>query len=163
MSTSVALDRPSRDQPATELLDSLHDATQAVLARIAPDLEAEGLSPCKFWTLYRLGPGGADHAGAVAHRLQISMPSVTQSVDQLVEGGLVLRRRSETDRRVVRLEITPAGRRVLGRVLKRIDGALDPVLREIPPADVRTSARVLRAVGARLRENDVPLPTPGGS
>jgi MarR family transcriptional regulator, organic hydroperoxide resistance regulator len=158
MSGSSLVARTAPERLATELLDSIHDATQAVLARIAPALEAEGLTPCTFWTLYRLGPGGEDHAGAIARRLQISMPSVTQSVDQLVDSGLVSRRRSEADRRVVLLEITPAGRRLLTRVIRRIDERLDPEVHRLPTADVRTAARVLRDVAARLREDDPPVP-----
>lgn len=156
MSISLTSDRIAPAGPPTELLDGLHDATLAVLAAVAPDLEAEGLAPCTFWTLYRLASGGADHPGAIARRLGVTMPSVTQNVDQLVGSGLVSRHRSESDRRIVRLEITPAGRRVLARVVRRVDRTLAQGLKGQPAAEVRAAARLLRTVAARLRRSELP-------
>jgi DNA-binding MarR family transcriptional regulator len=136
---------------ATELVDALHDATHAVLARLTPELEAQGLSLCKFWTLYRLASGGAEHPKAIARRLAVTMPSVTASVDQLVHDRLVDRRRSETDRRGVLLEITPKGQEVLARVLRRFDATTRDAFEGLPRAEVRAATRTLSEVTTRLR------------
>jgi MarR family transcriptional regulator, organic hydroperoxide resistance regulator len=141
--------------PATALVDALHDATHAVLARLTPELEAEGLSHCKFWTLYRLAVGGADHPKAIAERLAVTMPSVTSSVDQLVDDRLVERRRSEADRRVVVLEITPKGRQVLANVLRRFDATMSSALRSLPRAQTEAAARTLSELAERLRSREL--------
>jgi DNA-binding MarR family transcriptional regulator len=145
----------------TELVDALHDATHAVLARLAPELETEGLSPCKFWTLYRLAAGEAEHPKAIAQRLAVTMPSVTASVDQLVRDGLVERRRSETDRRGVLLEITPKGRAVLAQVLRRFDATMTHAFEGLPSTEVRAVARALTRMTTRLRASERTL-RPGG-
>jgi len=159
MPMSLVASETSRS-PATELVNALHDATHAVLAHLTPELEAEGLSPCKFWTLYRLASGGAEHPKAIAYRLAVTMPSVTASAGQLVRDGLVERRRSETDRRGVLLEITPKGREVFGRVLRRLDATMGRAFEGLPRAEVRASTRTLAEMTVRLRTSER-TPPPG--
>jgi DNA-binding MarR family transcriptional regulator len=139
---------------ATELVDALHDATHAVLARLTPELEAEGLSHCAFWTLYRLAAGGPEHPKTIAHRLAVTMPSVTASADQLVRDRLVERRRSATDRRGVLLQVTPKGREVLARVLSRLDATMGHAFERLPRAEVRATARTLAEMTVRLRASE---------
>lgn len=153
--SQVLLSRTEPPSATTELVDALHDATHAVLARLTPELEAEGLTHCKFWTLYRLATGGADHPKAIADRLAVTMPSVTSSVDQLVADALVERRRSETDRRVVVLAITPKGRRVLANVLRRFDTTMGAALRSLPRSQTHAAARTLAELTHRLRSEEV--------
>ena len=62
----------------------------------------------------------------VADFLAITPPSATSLVDTLVNAGLVTRSRPDTDRRVVRLEITEAGEVCLSGMM----GALETRLRK---------------------------------
>jgi DNA-binding MarR family transcriptional regulator len=141
----------------TSLLSALHGATHAALSGMEPDLESEGLTQCTFWALYRLTSGGADHPGAIARQLGVTRPSVTQSVDQLVARGLVSRSRSEEDRRVVRLEVTAAGRHAVARLVRRLDQRFSEALAGCPTAEVESAARVLDTLAEGLRE----APRPG--
>jgi DNA-binding MarR family transcriptional regulator len=49
----------------------------------------------------------------VAETLSLSLPAVSRAIDALQRRGYVERREDERDRRVKRVRITPAGRRVL--------------------------------------------------
>jgi DNA-binding MarR family transcriptional regulator len=51
--------------------------------------------------------------GELASRLQIRHHSVVELIDRLESHQLVSRRRSEQDRRQVRIEVTPEGERIL--------------------------------------------------
>ena len=51
--------------------------------------------------------------GELASRLQIRHHSVVELIDRLESRQLVSRRRSEQDRRQVRIEVTPEGERIL--------------------------------------------------
>ncbi len=53
--------------------------------------------------------------GELAAKEQVRPPTITVVVDRLQEHGLVRRRVDDDDRRVVRVEITNAGRRYLAR------------------------------------------------
>lgn len=56
---------------------------------------------------------GDSTMGDLAHRAGVTMPTATSSINALVEGHYVSRRRSSTDRRVVLVSLTAKGRKVL--------------------------------------------------
>ncbi len=88
------------------------------------------------------GPA-APTVGEVAEHLLVRHHSAVELVDRAEQAGLVVRDVDEHDRRVVRLALTPAGRRILGRlsaahleelarlapIVQRLTAGLDP-----PPA-----------------------------
>jgi DNA-binding MarR family transcriptional regulator len=51
----------------------------------------------------------------LARELDISEPAATALADRLVRGGFVERRAEPTDRRIVRLELSPMGLRLMSR------------------------------------------------
>ncbi|MEO0513110.1 MAG: MarR family transcriptional regulator [Planctomycetota bacterium] len=77
-----------------------------------------GLSEPLYNALRIVRGCGADGvpSQAIADDMVKRHPDVTRLVDRLVERGLVRRVRSETDRRVVRICVTPTGRRTLDRL-----------------------------------------------
>src|SRR4051794_26155341 len=82
-------------------------------------MEESGLTLTQFKTLLMLaGPEGEEpYAGRdIAERLEISLPSVSRAVDELVRGRLVSRVEDPEDRRV-RGPATPRQRRGPARVM----------------------------------------------
>jgi len=65
--------------------------------------------------------------------------------DRLVRKGLVRRRRERTDRRVVRVQIIPAGRRVVDEATARRRALIAAVLSVLPPGGQAAVAGALRA------------------
>ncbi len=56
----------------------------------------------------------------LARALGIESPTLTRHLDNLEQSGLVARRRSEADRRAVRVELTDAGAEVHARMLTAV-------------------------------------------
>ena len=79
---------------------------QAVRAR-EPDLP---LTRQEFRVLVMIGGAAAGTMGELAARTLVSVSRLTSVVDRLVAKGLVVRTRSERDRRVVRVGLTARGR-----------------------------------------------------
>lgn len=112
---------------AVRLLRSLRDADE-VMFLSAP--QASLLSVLVF--------GGTQTIGGLAAREQVSSPAITKHIDNLERRGLVARRRSTTDRRVVLVEATEAGTALLHRgraervnqLAERL-GSLEPTEREL--------------------------------
>jgi DNA-binding MarR family transcriptional regulator len=80
---------------------------------------AAGVEPQQYLLLLQVKGVERDRPatiGALAERLQIRHHSTVQLVDRLVERGMVRRRRSESDRRGVVVEVTPRGEAVLRRL-----------------------------------------------
>lgn len=54
----------------------------------------------------------------LANHLGIEAPSVTRKTQELEQSGYISRVRSDKDKRVVKLEITPAGRNLAAKIMK---------------------------------------------
>ena len=66
--------------------------------------------------------------GEVGARMLHRVPDVTRLLDRLQERGLVRRARQEDDRRVVRVWITPAGKRLIAPLDTALGAALEAAL-----------------------------------
>src|SRR6202042_2598917 len=81
--------------------------------RVLPQMEAlfedQELSFSQWTTLVALHDGRISTAGDLAHNICHDAGSLTRLIDEMVKRGLVTRNRSETDRRVVTLSLTPRG------------------------------------------------------
>jgi DNA-binding MarR family transcriptional regulator len=84
-------------------------------------------------TIVQLGPMTL---GDVAARERIAPPSVTKAIEHLVSKGLVARRVDPNDRRVVLVEATPDGRRLLDANRARRNEWLAHQLEQLDTAEV---------------------------
>ena len=88
----------------------------------------------------------------LAERLLVSAPTVTHHIDRLEASGLLRRARDTSDRRVVRVDLTPAGAQRRAE-LEAVADATDAEVRSLlGPADAETLHRLLTTLHDRLRE-----------
>jgi DNA-binding MarR family transcriptional regulator len=84
---------------------------------VQPQMEAlfqdQELTFSQWTTLVALHDGRTTTAGDLAQNICHDAGSLTRLVDQMVKRGFVTRDRSQTDRRVVSLSLTPRGRAVV--------------------------------------------------
>lgn len=105
------------DPLAHRALESLLRAEANVRRSLASDLDREGLSSTGFFVLVLLATAGGElELRGLRARLQTSKANATEVVDTLVRRGLVARRRSDRDRRAVRVALTPRGASVVDRI-----------------------------------------------
>ena len=91
---------------------ALHSGVQRLTDGLLADVEAEqGLAPSSFQALMFLvtAPGRAAPMNRLSAALGFSTAGTTKVVDRLAHAGLVERRPSDADRRVVYTSLTPAG------------------------------------------------------
>lgn len=145
MSTRAEEPETPMDRPALsgKVFASLVSATDVVSYRASRPIEAEGLSLPQFEVLRILRAAGS--GGLLVHEVGQRMagraPNITRLVDKLECKNLVVRIRSDTDRRTVRLEVTGTGLEMLAA----LDG---PVVTEVTEAVSHLSDEDL----VRLRE-----------
>ncbi|MEW5932975.1 MAG: MarR family transcriptional regulator [Bacillota bacterium] len=72
-------------------------------------------------------------SGELASRLRVDPSAATRIVDALVRRGLVHRKADVSDRRVVRLALTPRGRRLWSLVEEGMTERSRAILRRLPP------------------------------
>ncbi|MCA8980638.1 MAG: MarR family transcriptional regulator [Planctomycetes bacterium] len=104
-----ALPRPETLEHRTFL--ALLQAHEALQAEAQQCFKAAGLTDAQFNTLRILlrGPEEGCSCQQIGDELLKRVPDVTRLIDRMERAGLVTRERSQEDRRVVRVRITPAG------------------------------------------------------
>jgi MarR family 2-MHQ and catechol resistance regulon transcriptional repressor len=121
------------DPLAHRALQALLRAESAVRRRLAAELEREGVSAAGFSALVVLTTaGGTLELKTLRRRLGWSKPNATEVTATLEARELVRRRRAPDDRRIVLVDLTLAGRRLVERLfpahadrVTRAFGALD--------------------------------------
>ena len=81
---------------------------------------------------------------SLAEILRVSRSAVTLKVNELVKLGLVEKRRSEEDRRVVYLDVCDVVREALGAYDPPFDRAVRLVEGVYPPEEIETFCRILQ-------------------
>jgi len=109
------------DQPSEEAYLNLIRTTSVLLSEFEGLFKHFGMSEPKYNVLriLRGAQANGEYEGQgvpsleIGNRMVARVPDVTRLVDRLVADGLVVRRRSETDRRVVYIAITDKGEALL--------------------------------------------------
>lgn len=75
--------------------------------------QTAGMTAVQFRVLQVVGETGQCTATAISQRMRVSQATVTSLVDKLVGSGMVVREKSQTDRRQTNIVITEQGRRTI--------------------------------------------------
>lgn len=121
----------------------------SVLRHIERRVQMLDLTAQQWAPLLLLAQGKGDTAAALARALDTDTGSVTRMLDRLERKGLLKRRRSTNDRRVVHLELTSNGRHAIGLVPFVIAEVLNLHLAGFTDSEVRQMKRFL----TRMIEN----------
>ena len=140
--------------------------TNRLLPQMESLFEDQELSFSQWTTLVALHDGRITTAGDLAHNICHDAGSLTRLIDEMVRRGLVSRNRSESDRRVVTLALTPRGRDLIEALAPRVMNYWNGLLSGFSHAEVDTlinllTRLVLVAEGQprknRLVISDVPI------
>jgi DNA-binding MarR family transcriptional regulator len=103
-------------QPELGLLYMLRQAQLAIAQRVSDETELGGSTIPQWLPLYKVHSGHANTVAELARKCTVDAGAMTRLLDRLESKGLCRRVRSETDRRVVQIELTPEGEEVAQRV-----------------------------------------------
>ena len=107
MSVSLALD--------DQLCFALYAASRAVTGVYQPQLEALGLTYPQYLVLLVLWEHDGARVSGIGERLHLDSATLTPLLKRLEARGLVERRRSQVDERVVEIFLTARGKRLKTR------------------------------------------------
>jgi MarR family 2-MHQ and catechol resistance regulon transcriptional repressor len=139
--------QPARADAALKLWVVLARAFDAVEHHSRASIARFGLGTTEFGVLEVLHHKSELPVCEVQRRILVESSSTTYVVDKLVKRGLVRRRASERDRRVVLLSLTSAGRRLMRRIFPPHANAIRRAVRALPPHDQVRAAGLLRTLG----------------
>jgi len=138
----------------------------ARLARLLRQQDESGLSATLTAALATISREGPMTLGELAAREQVAPPSITKVVGKLEDRGLVERRVDDRDRRVTRVEISPAGTDQLVAARDRRTAWLATRLFDLDPVELDALAQaltVLDALAAARPPTDSPTDRPTDS
>jgi len=162
MPKATTLGRPPRSGPAHDPVDQIQAGLQVVARSITQVRAHERLLQAAGVRLDRAGAallyklhvqGDALRVTGLADLLGVDAPSVTRKIQQLERDGLVARHADPDDGRATRIELTPAGRRTLERVLRARRAWLDRLLEGWSDADLADFASLLGRFSTALERD----------
>lgn len=109
-------------QPNYKLMAEFRYQIRRFLRFSEDTARAGGLEPQQYQLMLTIKGMATDvrpRIGEIAERLQIQHHSTVELVDRLARRGLIKRRRSESDRREVLLELTPRGDKIVQEMAQR--------------------------------------------
>ena len=110
----------------------------------------------QLWVMERLSHQDRCPMNELAHFLKVTRPAATGLVDRLIAQGLVSREGDSRDRRIVRVRLTPKGRRILSDIWEQKRRMLQEVFGRIAPARRQQYLQTLEQVVQILGEGNVP-------
>ena len=126
----------------------------AIMRREVEQRMAEhGLTDAQWRPLWLIKSGMAASANEIARQLDIDAGAVTRVLDRLEGKGLIERARSEADRRMVHLRLTPAGE----AAVRQVPAVLASVNNDFLQGFSETDWKQLRKLLARMQANGAAL------
>lgn len=146
---------PDLDFDVVGILARIHRIAAITTHRLDRKLEAHGITRSEFDVLGALVRAGRPvRAGEIVSTTMLSGASITKLTERLARAGLIERRKSARDGRVILLEVTEAGRTLVDTELPRrladeqqAMAALDPAEREALSGLLRTLAGEVERLG----------------
>ncbi len=137
------------DPLAHRALEALIHAETSVRRALSTELEREGLTPAGFSGLVLLVvAGGRLELKTLRRRLHWSKANATEVCATLEQRGLLARRRRADDRRVVLLDLTPAGAEAVERVFPGHTERVSSTFAALDAAEKRSLADLCRKLAA---------------
>ena len=142
-------------EPRTEsgtdaaLAPRLRLAITRLARRLRQQADLPGVSPTQISALSTIERDGPLTLGELAGLERVQPPTITSAVARMEEQGLVLRRVDECDRRIHRVEITTAGRKLLDKSRSRKNAYLERRLHALSDderATIERAAVLLEAI-----------------
>ena len=119
------------------------------------ELGKHGFTAAQWPILRAVADDKTPIAADLCRKLNYDTGSMTRMLNRLEEKGVIVREPSSEDRRIVRLRMTPAGRRLYPKLRDTTVGVLNQLLGDIPPDEVRHALALLRRMHTNMdRYND---------
>ncbi len=112
----------------------------------------QNLTHPQYFLLKRLSSGPAT-VSEVAESMGVSLSAITSMSDRLTKMGYISRNRSETDRRLVWLELTATGGEVLEEAVRRRREVIYGFLGRLPEEDLESLHGIYTRILELIRED----------
>jgi len=144
-------------------LSVLSRLTQGLLAAA---LDKSGMTVAQWRVYLCLARQGPSHLNGIAAFTFLPQSSLSRSIAQMDERGLVRNARNASDRRISRIELTPAGRQFFEKLTGAIDDACHDAFRMQPDEEagfIKTLDELITRLSSSLSQVPGTVPEPVSS
>lgn len=138
------------DEPDSETYNAVMSAYRAMRKSIAEEVSKVGLTPPQFRLLRTLARQGAMSLNKMSQEMLVTPPNITGIVDRLEAKHLVRRVASRDDRRAIKLELSPEGKRLQQKLAKKHNEFLKEVLSKFTRSEQTTLRKLLTKLGQEI-------------
>jgi DNA-binding MarR family transcriptional regulator len=121
----------------------MHDRIEAVFA-------SQGITFQQWVVLMHLRDGLATSVAGLCQELRHDSGAMTRLIDQLEERGFIARRRQAADRRIIDLELKPAGRKMVESLIPLAVDTLNGALGGFTKTEVQQLKSLLVRLATRV-------------
>jgi len=137
-----------------ELSDFLPYLIRGMLRRYTGALGRGLISLPQFTSLDLINSHGSMKMKDIAGELNISLPAATGMIDRLHHMGLVKREFDLKDRRIVKIALTPKGKRILDNTKENRKKAIEDVFSELSAKERENYLNIVRKVISIMYKNE---------
>jgi MarR family transcriptional regulator, 2-MHQ and catechol-resistance regulon repressor len=112
--------------------------------KLESDLGKIGLTPPQFYVLATIGYAGSLPFGEIGAKMMVTVSNLTGIVDRLEEKKLVLRKRDETDRRVVHVTLTEKGTKLYKSTIPLFEKSISEIFSSLDLPSQKELSALLR-------------------
>jgi DNA-binding MarR family transcriptional regulator len=123
-----------------QTVDQMRQIMRVVRASADEDWTSLSLTRAQLRILSRLSREGPAAVGKLAAQFKVTLPSITATVDRLVQQGLVTREDDPNDRRRVINRLTPAGTQLIEHLREGRRARLLSAIEQLTPEELATLA-----------------------
>jgi MarR family 2-MHQ and catechol resistance regulon transcriptional repressor len=139
----------SKDEArALNAYGKLMRASESMTVRIHRHLTDAGLTITQFGVMEALSSLGPLNQREIARKILKSSGNITLVIDNLEERGLVRRERSREDRRSYAVDLTAAGRKMIGTIFPRHAAKVAEEMKALSRTEQEQLSRLCRKMGS---------------
>ena len=135
-----------------ELVERMRAVNKALITRLAPLAQEQGLTIPEVTVLWKVHNAGAYRVTALAEHLGLAPSTLTGLLDRLTARGLLERDADPEDRRAVVMKCTDALRDLMRHLMRAGSKHLEKAFRRLSPELIERLTADLAAVQRSLEE-----------
>lgn len=137
-------------EPAKSIGYLIRDTSRLILARLQARLEPHGVTLGQYFILRELWQNEGQSQRELSAHISIAEPSTVAAIDAMEKRDLVVRVRSQHDRRKVHIHLTARGRNLRTELLAHAAEIINDGTADFSAEELETLRRLLLALKARL-------------
>jgi DNA-binding MarR family transcriptional regulator len=147
---------PDTNELAAEVLGRFREVFRAAKLHFAAVQKIAGVSGAQLWALSEINAQPGLRVSDLTQKMSLHQSTVSNLVEKLNSSGLLRRLREAGDNRVVRLQLTSAGKKVVARAPKPTRGVLPDALEKL---DRRSLKKLSTSLDSLVKQMKIRAPS----